>query len=155
MRKLHTRILVGAAVAACTGGAAFATVSVTDHPTTANTVALTNTASSTATTATEAKVGTTLSIAVTKATTAAGRLDVISGTLTTGTAPSGKRIVELYRYNATLKKWVPARVNLTRKGGGVRFAIRPLTTAEYELVYHGNTDLAAAHSVPVTITVTE
>lgn len=155
MRKLHTRILVGAAVAACTGGAAFATVSATDHATPANTVALTNTANSTAMTATGAKVDTTLSIAVTKTTIAAGRLDVISGTLTTGTAPPAKRIVELYRYDAKLKKWEPARVNLTRKGGGVRFAIRPLTTAEYELVYHGNTDLAAAHSVPITITVTE
>jgi hypothetical protein len=38
------------------------------------------------------------------------------------------------------------RVNLTRKGGGVRFAIRPLVTAKYELVYHGNATLAAAHS---------
>jgi hypothetical protein len=152
MDKLRTRILVGAAVATFAGAAAFAAVSLTDDTTTASTVALTNVAAATSTAT--AQAGTTLSIAVGKPTIAAGRLDVISGTLTTGSAPSGRRIVELYRYDAKLKKWIPARVNLTRKGGGVRFAIRPLNTAEYELVYHGNPDLAASRSNPVTIAVT-
>jgi len=150
MRKLRTRILIGAAVATFAGTAAFAAVSMTDT-TTANTVALTTTANQASVTA---KTGTTLSIAAAKTTIAAGRLDIIKGTLATGSAPDGRRIVELYRYNGKTDKWVPVRVNLTRKGGVVRFAIRPLVTAKYELVYHGNATLGAAHSNPVTITVT-
>lgn len=151
MRKLRTRILIGAAVATFAGAAAFAAVSMTDDGTTANTVALTTAANQASVTA---KTGTTLSIAAGKSTIAAGRLDVISGTLATGSAPDGRRIVELYRYNGKTGKWVPVRVNLTRKGGAVRFAIRPLVTAKYELVYHGNATLGAAHSNPVTVTVT-
>jgi hypothetical protein len=151
MRKLRTRILIGAAVATFAGSAAFAAVSMTDDGTTANTVALTTAANQASVTA---KTGTTLSIAAGKSTIAAGRLDVISGTLATGSAPDGRRIVELYRYNGKTGKWVPVRVNLTRKGGAVRFAIRPLVTAKYELVYHGNATLGAAHSNPVTVTVT-
>lgn len=150
MRKLRTRILVGAAVATFAGTAAFTAVSMTDDGTTANTVALTATANQASVTA---KTGTTLSIAVGKTTIAAGRLDIIKGTLATGSAPDGRRIVELYRYNGKTGKWVPVRVNLTHKGD-VRFAIRPLVTAKYELVYHGNATLAAAHSSPVTVTVT-
>jgi hypothetical protein len=150
MRKLRTRILIGAAVATFAGTAAFAAVSMTDS-TTANTVALTTTANQASVTA---KTGTTLSIAADKTTIAAGRLDIIKGTLATGSAPDGRRIVELYRYNGKTGKWVPVRVNLTRKGGAARFAIRPLVTAKYELVYHGNATLGAAHSAPVTVTVT-
>ena len=151
MRKLRTRILVGAAVATFAGTAAFAAVSMTDDGATANTVALTTSANQASVTA---KTGTTLSIVVGKTTIAAGRLDIIKGTLGTGSAPDGRRIVELYRYNGKTDKWVPVRVNLTRKGGDVRFAIRPLVTAKYELVYHGNATLAAAHSSQVTVTVT-
>ena len=156
MRMFRTRILIGTAVATFAGAAAFAAVSLTDNATAANTVALTTTNQSTATTniGVTAKTGTTLSIAVSKPTVAAGRPDIISGTLTTGSAPDGLRIVELYRYNAKTNKWIPARVNLTHKGGVVRFAVRPLVTAQYELVYHGNGILAASHSIPVTIVVT-
>lgn len=150
MRKLRTRIGVGAAVAAFAGAAAFAAVSVTDGGSTASTAALTTTTQM----ATTAKAGTTLSIAVRKTPIQAGRPDLISGTLTTGSTPNGRRIVELYRYNPKTKKWFPARVNFTRKGGSVRFLIRPLATAQYELVYHGNAKLAPAHSTPVTVTVT-
>jgi hypothetical protein len=149
MRKLHTRILVGTAVAAVAVGTAFAVTSTVG----------TSTASATADTAalavTTGKADTTLSIAVAKDAIAAGRRDVISGTLTTGSAPAARRIVELYRYNAKRSKWIPAQVNLTRKGGVVHFAVRPLITAEYELVYHGNATLAASHSTTVTITVTK
>jgi hypothetical protein len=154
MRKLRTRIGVGAAVAAFAGTAAFAAVSTTDDATAASTVALTTTNNTTANTTVAAKAGTTLSIQVSKPTIQAGRLDVISGTLTTGSYPSGKRIVELYRYDSKTNKWIPARVNLTRKGGTVRFGLRPLVTGEYELVYHGSAKLAAVHSSTVTITVT-
>lgn len=150
MRKLRTRILAGAAVAAFTGAAAFAAVNVTDSPTTVNTVALTTSASQTAT----AKAGTTLSIAAGRLTIEAGRPDTISGKLTTGSAPAARRVVELVRYDAKAKKWVPVRANLTREGGVVAFAIRPLITAEYELVFYGNPALAGSRSAPVTITVT-
>jgi hypothetical protein len=160
MRKLRTRILVGAAVATFAGTAAFAAVSMTDDATAANTVALSTsnttatTNNTTANTAVTAKTGTALSVAVSKPTIAAGRLDVISGTLTTGSIPSARRIVELYRLNSKTGKWVPVRVNLTHKGGAVRFAVRPLATAEYEMVYHGSAKLAASRSAEVTITVT-
>jgi hypothetical protein len=159
MRKIRTRILVGAAVATFAGAAAFAAVNTTNEATAANTVALTTTSNTTANSITAnttvtSKAATSLSIEVGKSTIQAGRLDVIKGTLATGSDPSGRRIVELYRYDSKTKKWIPARVNLTRKGGVVRFWIRPLTTAEYELVYHGSAKLAASHSSPVTITVT-
>ncbi|HET9082450.1 MAG TPA: hypothetical protein VFO01_18290 [Trebonia sp.] len=150
MRKLRTRIAVGAAVATFAGAAAFAAVSVTVGGSTADHAALTTTAQTAAT----AKTGTTLSIAVRKSAIQAGRPEVISGTLATGSVPDGRRIVELYRYNPKTKKWFPARVNFTRKGGSVRFMIRPLVTAQYELVYHGNAKLAPSHSTPVTVTVT-
>lgn len=154
MRKLRTRILVGAAVATFAGTAAFAAVSATESATAANTVALTTTNAAGANIVTASKAGTTLSVKVGKSTVAAGRLDVITGTLTTGSDPSGRRIVELYRYDSKTSKWIPARVNLTRKGGVVRFRVRPLATAKYELVYHGSPKLAASHSSTVTITVT-
>lgn len=151
MRKLRTRIAAGAAVATFAGAATFAAVSLTHSASATDTVALTTTTTQTAATA---KTGTTLSVAVRKPAIQAGRLDVISGTLTTGSAPNGRRIVELYRYDAKKGKWLPARVNLTRKEGTVRFFIRPLATARYTLVYHGNAQLAASHSSPVTVTVT-
>ncbi len=154
MRKLRTRITAGAAVAAFAGAAAFAAVSMTGNATAANTVALTTTNSTTANTAVTAKAGTALSVEVSRPTIAAGRVDVISGTLTAGSTPAGRRIVELYRLDRKTGKWFPARVNLTRKGGIVRFAIRPLVTAEYELVYHGSAKLAPVRSSPVTVTVT-
>jgi hypothetical protein len=150
MRKLRTRIFVGAAVATFAGAAAFAAVSITQGTTTANTTALTTEATTTVT----AKTGTTLSIAVGKPTIPAGRLDIISGTLTTGSAPDARRIVELYRYDPKAGKWIPIRVNLTHKAGVVQFAVRPLTTAEYELAYHGSEALTASRSSQVTITVT-
>lgn len=149
MRKLHTRILVGTAVAAIAGGTAFAVTSM------AGASAASTTADSAALAATTGKTATTLSIAVARPAITAGQRDVISGTLTTGSVTAGRRIVELYRYNAKTNKWVPARVNLTRKGGAVHFAVRPLITAEYELVYHGNATLAASHSSTVTVTVTK
>ena len=161
MRKLRTRIMVGAAVATFAGTAAFAAVSMTESATAANTVALTttgtttgNTNSSTANGVVTAKAATALSIEVGKPAIQAGRLDVIRGRLTAGGTPTGRRIVELYRFDAKTGKWIPARVNLTRKGGVVRFAIRPLVDARYELVYHGGAKLAPARSSTVTITVT-
>ena len=147
MRKLKTRILAGGAVAVFAGATAFAVTSTADASTAAKTAAFTTTTT---------KTSTTLSIAARKGTIAAGRRDVISGKLTeAGSAPVGRRVVELYRYDAKQKKWVLARIKLTHKAGEARFIVRPLVTAEYELVYHGNDKLAASRSAPVTVTVTK
>lgn len=146
MRKLRTRILVGSAVAVFAGATAFAVTSTADAATTAKTTALT---------ASTAKTSTSLSIAVRKTTITAGRRDIIGGKLAkAGEAPVGRRVVELYRYDAKRKKWLPVRAQLTRKAGAARFVVRPLVTAEYELVYHGSAKLAPSHSTPVTVTVT-
>lgn len=159
MRKLRTRVGIGAAVAAFAGAATFAAVSVTEGGSPASTVALTTSTSTgtgqaTAQGTVTAKAATSLSVTVKKATVAAGRLDLISGTLSTGSARDSRRIVELYRYNPKTGKWFPARVNFTRKQGAVRFLLRPLATARYELVYHGSAKLAGSRSAPVTVTVT-
>lgn len=147
MRKLKTRILAGGAVAVFAGATAFAVTGTADASTAAKAAAFTTTT---------AKTSTTLSIAARKATIAPGRRDVISGKLTeAGGAPVGRRVVELYRYDAKQKKWVLARIKLTHKAGGARFIVRPLATAEYELVYHGSAELAASRSAPVTVTVTK
>lgn len=145
MRKLQTRILVGGAVAVFAGATAFAVTSTADA-TTAKTTALT---------ASTAKTSTALSIAARKTTIRVGRRDIISGKLTkAGETPIGRRVVELYRYDAKRKKWLPVRAQLTRKAGAARFVVRPLVTAEYEMVYHGSAKLAPSHSIPVTVTVT-
>jgi 5-hydroxyisourate hydrolase-like protein (transthyretin family) len=103
---------------------------------------------------TTAKTATALSIAERKATIKSGQWDLIRGQLTTSAnAPAGRRVVELYRYNLTAKKWQVIRMKLTGREGRVRFAVRPLATTEYEIVYHGDTKLAASHSSPITATV--
>jgi hypothetical protein len=146
MRKLRTRILVGGAVAVFAGATAFAVTSTADATPTAKTTALT---------ASTTKTGTALSITARKTTIAAGQRDIIGGKLTkAGEAPVGRRVVELYRYDAKRKKWLPVRAQLTRKAGAARFVVRPLVTAEYELVYHGSAKLAPSRSTPVTVTVT-
>lgn len=151
MRKLRTRILVGSAVAVFAGATAFAVTSTADATTTAKTTALTAGTAKTST----SKTSTSLSIAVRKTTITAGRRDIIGGKLAkAGEAPVGRRVVELYRYDAKRKKWLPVRAQLTRKAGAARFVVRPLVTAEYELVYHGSAKLAPSHSTPVTVTVT-
>ncbi len=148
MRKLQTRILAGGAVAVFAGATAFAMTSTGD--------AAATTARTTALTTITAKTSTTLTISARKATITAGRRDVISGKLAqAGGAPVGRRVLELYRYDANNKKWVLARVKLSHKAGEVRFLVRPLVTAEYELVYHGNDELAGSRSAPLTITVTQ
>ncbi len=147
MGKLRTRILVGGAVAVFAGATAFTLTSTAG--------ATTTTAEAAAFTSPTARTATTLSISASKTTIRAGQRDIISGKLAkAGGAATGRRVVELYRYNAKQKKWVPVRAKLTYRAGGARFIVRPLVTAEYELVYHGNATLAASHSAPVTVTVT-
>ena len=149
MGKLRTRILTGGAVAVFAGATAFAVTSTADATTTPA-------ATATALTATAAKTSTTLSASARKATITAGRRDVIIGKLAqAGGTPVGRRVLELYRYNPETKKWVLTRVKLSHKAGEVRFIVRPLATAEYEVVYHGNDKLAGSRSAPVTVTVTK
>jgi hypothetical protein len=131
MRSTLTRVLASTAVAA--------------------TVVLTAAGTAGATTLT--KTHTTLSIVAEKSTITAGHSDAVGGTLNAGGASVNKKVVELYRYSAKLKKWEPAQVGLTSKTGWVDFAIKPLVTSTYELAYHGSATLAASHSGVVTIVV--
>jgi hypothetical protein len=101
------------------------------------------------------KAPTTLSIAEAKATITAGQTDVISGVLLTGTTPLAQKIVKLYRYSATDKKWLPLEVDLTSKAGKAVFTVKPKTTTEYKLVFDGTLSLAASHSGVATVTVTK
>jgi hypothetical protein len=144
MRKLRTRILVGGAVAVFAGATAFAVTSTADATTTAKTAALTTTT---------AKTGTTLSITAGESTVKPGDKDSIRGTLLAGGSPAASRAVGLYRYNHRLQKWRLIRIKLTGKAGAVTFTVHPDITREYELVYHGNSTLAATTSSATTITV--
>jgi hypothetical protein len=132
MRSTLTRVLAGTAVAA--------------------TVVLTAAGTAGAATTT-AKTHTTLSIVANRSTITAGQWDSVGGTLNAGHASVDKKVVELYRYSAKLKKWEAAQVALTSKAGWVKFAVKPLVTSKYELAYHGSPTLAASHSGVVTIVV--
>ena len=144
MRKLRTRILVGGAVAVFAGATAFAITSTADATTSTKTAALTTTT---------AKTGTTLSATAAQSTIQAGQADTITGTLLAGGNPAPGRLVELYRYSDRRQRWRLIRVKLTSKTGAVTFTVRPEITRRYELVYHGNSTLAASTSGAATITV--
>jgi hypothetical protein len=128
MRSILTRILVGAAIAATAVGAAAGTAG-----------------------ATTAKTHTTLSIVEGRSTITVGQTDTISGTLRAGKVSTDKKTVELKRWNASLKKWVLERANLTGKNGFVRFTVKPSVTSRFELVFPGNKVLAASHSGTVVV----
>lgn len=144
MRKLRTRVLVGGAVAVFAAATAFAVTSTADATTTTKTAALTTTA---------AKTGTTLSVTAGQSTIKAGQQDTVSGTLLAAGDPAAGKVVDLYRYNDRLQRWRLIRVKLTSKAGAVTFTVRPGITRRYELVYHGNSTLAATTSGATTITV--
>jgi len=144
MRKLRTRILVGGAVAVFAGATAFAITSTADATTSTNTAALTTGA---------AKTGTTLSATAAQSTIQAGQADTITGTLLAGGNPAPGRPVELYRYNDRRQRWRLIRVKLTGKTGAATFTVHPYATRRYELVFHGNSTLAAAASGAAAITV--
>lgn len=78
----------------------------------------------------------------------------ITGVLTTGARPLARRIVTLYRYDDTTKKWVRVAVQLTGPKGGVLFVREPSSTATFDLGYSGGPILTAAHSGTATVTVT-
>jgi hypothetical protein len=146
MRMPRTRALIAtAAVAAATATAGFMIATTAGASTTTTTGTLT---------AATGTTGTSLSITAAQSTIAAGQRDRISGTLLAGGSPAAHRVVVLERYNDRLKKWRPIRIKLTSKAGTVTFSGRPAVTSKYEIVYRGNSTLAAAHSGVVTITVT-
>lgn len=148
MRKPRTRFLAGAAIAATTAFAAAAATTA---------FLVTDSASSTTATGTlavaTAKTATTLSITAGTSTITGGQKDTISGTLTAGGGPAAKKVVDLYRYSDRLHRWRLIRIKLTSQSGTVTFHVEPWITREYELVYHGNSTLAAARSGVVTIDV--
>ena len=144
MRKLRTRVLVGGAVAVFAAATAFAVTSAADATTGTKTAALTTTT---------AKTGTTLSAMAAQTTIKAGQRDTISGTLLTGGNRAPGRVVGLYRYNDQLQRWRLIRVKLTGKTGAVTFTVQPYISCKYELVYRGNSTLAASTSSPATVTV--
>jgi hypothetical protein len=146
MRKPRTRTLIAtAAVAAATATAGFmiASTAGASTPTTAGTL-----------TAATGNTGTSLSITASQSTIAAGQRDTIGGTLLAGGSPAAHRVVELERYNDQRHTWRPIRIKLTNHAGAVTFTVRPAMTREYEIVYRGNSTLAASRSGVVTITVT-
>ena len=99
------------------------------------------------------KAPTTLGIATAASTIQAGHKDLITGTLLSGTKPVVGKIVSLYRYNATAKKWIRVEVDLTGKFGHVFYTVKPSATTSYELVFFGTPHLRASHSDVATITV--
>ena len=97
---------------------------------------------------------TALSISAAPASIASGHRTAITGVLTVSGKPVRHRIVALYRYDTTSKKWVRVAVELTGPSGGVRFVREPSSTAAFELMYAGGPVLTAAHSAQATVTVT-
>ncbi len=83
------------------------------------------------------KRATALSISAAPTSITSGHTTKITGVLTTDARPLRHRIVSLYRYDATTKKWVRVAVELTGPRGGVRFVREPSTTATFELVFSG------------------
>jgi hypothetical protein len=134
MRSSFTRLLAGTAVAAVTTAAVV-------------------TAAGTAGATTTAKTHTTLSIVAGKSTITAGQADAVGGTLKAAGKPVVKKVVELYRWDYSHKHWKPVKVQLTGAAGAVKFAVKPGATDKYELVFHGNANLAASHSGVITIVV--
>lgn len=95
-----------------------------------------------------------LSISAAPSSITAGHTTQITGVLTTSGRPLAHRIVSLYRYDTTTKKWVRIAIELTGPEGGARFVREPSATATFELVYPGGPLLTAAHSARATVTVT-
>lgn len=96
--------------------------------------------------ATVTKTPTTLTISESTAHTAPGQQELISGVLLSGTTPQVKRIVDLYSYDAMSMTWTLLGTGRTDTTGKITFAVRPTSTTQYRLEFHGNMVLAASHS---------
>jgi hypothetical protein len=94
-----------------------------------------------------------LSIVAAKSTITIGQWDTVGGTLTSGKTPLPGRIIQLDIWNSKTKKWYGVERKLTGKAGKVSFAVRPLHTTAYDLVFGGGSEHAAAHSGYVWVTV--
>ena len=99
------------------------------------------------------KAPTTLTGSAASSTITAGQKDLITGTLLTGTKPVVGKVVSLYRYSASAKKWIRVEVDLTGKFGHVFYTVKPSVTTNYELVFFGTAHLRASHSSVITVTV--
>ena len=101
------------------------------------------------------KTATALTIAANPSTITLGGKTTISGDLTAGTTALPKRLVYLYRWNATTKHWDKVSVNVTGPKGGVSFIRKPgaVGTVTFELRFFGAEHLKASTSAPVTVTV--
>ncbi len=133
MRVSLTRAIAGAAVAA--------------------TALLSVAGAASAATHSSAKTPTTLSISESKTTINPGQPDRISGALLTGTKPVAGKVVYLYDYSTSAKKWVSVAGEYTSSAGRVAFIVTPKRTTNYELVFHGTSTLAASHSGGATVLV--
>lgn len=133
MRASLTRVVAGTAVAATALLSVAGAASAATHP--------------------SAKTPTTLSIAEAKTTINPGGSDRISGALLTGTKPVAGKVVYLYDYSTSAKKWVSVAGEYTNSVGKAAFIVTPKHTTEYELVFHGNSTLAASHSGGATVLV--
>jgi hypothetical protein len=102
---------------------------------------------------TVAKAPTTLSIVESKARIVPGHLDVIGGVLMTGKNRLAKRTIDLYRYAAKTMTWVLAGADRTSKTGKASFLVKPASTSEYLLVFHGSKTLAASRSAMARVVV--
>ena len=106
-----------------------------------------------ATSTTPVKAPTTLTLTQARATIVVGQKDVLTGTLRSGKTPVVGKVVELYRYRVSDKKWVPVEVDLTGKFGHVFFGVRPAATTTYELIFRGTAKFAASRSNRATVRV--
>lgn len=96
--------------------------------------------------ATVTKAPTTLSIAQSKARIVPGHQDAISGVLLTGKTRLAKRTIDLYRYDAKAMAWVFAGAERTGTTGRAWFIVKPTSTTEYMLMFHGSKTLTASRS---------
>jgi hypothetical protein len=97
---------------------------------------------------------TALSVSAAPTSVTSGHATTITGVLAASGRPLRHRLVSLYRYDASSKKWVRVAVELTGPRGGVRFVREPSTTATFALAFSGGPVFTAARSAQTTVTVT-
>lgn len=99
------------------------------------------------------KLPTTLSIAAATNSITAGQHDVISGELQTGPTAVPGKVIYLYRYSTSAKKWEAVEAELTNSGGQVAFSVKPSSTTSYKLEFHGGASLDSSASGDAVVTV--
>jgi 5-hydroxyisourate hydrolase-like protein (transthyretin family) len=99
------------------------------------------------------KLPTTLSVAEATTSITAGHHDVITGDLLTGPTPVAAKVVFLYRWSGSAKRWEALAVDLTNSSGEVTFTVGPKTTTSYKLEFHGTSSLYSSDSGDAVVTV--